>query len=60
MSHIPITEQRLERAQELARDVASIGNRLASTRQEETKVALNTLLITLRRALADVERGDSV
>ena len=60
MSHIPITELRLERAQELARDVASIGNRLASTRQEETKVALNTLLITLRRALADVERGDSV
>ena len=60
MSHIPITEQRLERAQELARDVASIGNRLASTRREETKVALNTLLLTLRRALADVERGDSV
>lgn len=60
MSHIPITELRLERAQELARDMAVVNSRLSLTTGTETRLALNTLLITLRRALADVERGDSV
>ena len=59
MSHIPITELRLERAQELARDVAVVEARLAKSRDSETRNALRVFAQTLRRALADVERGDS-